>query len=219
MEHSLPAMDRIDSAGESPAPAGDSVLVRRLKRRDKRALEEMLRVHGSKLYGVAIRFMRKEHDAEEVMQDALLSVWRKIGSFDGRSAFTSWLYRVTANAALMALRKQRRYQDTISLDDPDQDRPEMAMTVGRMAAPDSALAHAELGVQVRLAIDRLPEAQRLVVLLFDVEGFSMEDVIQMTHLRKTAIKSRLHRGRLAVRKTLLPYLNGEGRFESPLSRN
>src|ERR1043166_1538112 len=86
----------------------DTELVARLKQRDKHALEDLVRIHGAKLYGVALQFMRNETDAQDVVQEALVSIWKRIDSFEGGSAFTSGLYRVTANSALVARRKPRK---------------------------------------------------------------------------------------------------------------
>src|ERR1700729_1724979 len=104
----------------------DAELVARLKQRDKSALADLIHIHGAKMYGVALQFMRNEYDAHEVMQDALVSIWNKIGSFEGKSAFTSWIYRVTPNAGLMALHKKKRREKDISLDatgTDDEDTP------------------------------------------------------------------------------------------------
>jgi RNA polymerase sigma-70 factor (ECF subfamily) len=193
----------------------DAQLVARLKRRDKTALEEMIQLHGAKMYGVALQFMRNETDAREVMQDALVSVWNKIGSFEGKSAFTSWLYRVTANAALMALRKKKRRENDVSLDTVTNDNDDLPLPALRLPdkspLPDSSALTGELGEQVRTAIDQLPEPYRVVVLLRDVEELPMTEVMEATGLSEPALKSRLHRARLALREALLPYLKGEDR--------
>ncbi|HUI07273.1 MAG TPA: sigma-70 family RNA polymerase sigma factor [Verrucomicrobiae bacterium] len=198
---------------ESPVRQDDESLVRRLKARDRSALEDLLRLHGAKLYGVALQFMRNEYDAREAMQDALVSVWNKIGSFEGKSAFTSWLYRVTANAALMALRKKKRRENDVSLDATGDDDGELPLPVLRLSdngpLPDKAVLTDELGEQVRAAIDRLPEPYRVVVLLRDVEELPMAEVMEATGLSEPALKSRLHRARLALREALLPYLKGQ----------
>jgi RNA polymerase sigma-70 factor (ECF subfamily) len=165
------------------------------------------------MYGVALQFMRNEYDAHEAMQDALVSVWNKIGSFEGKSAFSSWLYRVTANAALMALRKKKRRENDVSLDAAAGDDDELPLPALRLSddgsPPDAAALTGELGEQVRAAIDRLPEPYRMVVLLRDVEELSMSEVMEATGLTEPALKSRLHRARLALRQALLPYLKGE----------
>ena len=182
----------------------------RLKQRDKSALDDLVQVHGAKLYGVALQFMRNDSDAQEVMQDALVSIWNKIDSFEGRSAFTSWLYRVTANTALMALRKRKRREYDVSLDDAGTDAPGAVRGLSAPTElPDRALLHGELGERVRALIDGLPEAYRFVVLLRDVEELSLEEIAQTTGLSQSAIKSRLHRGRLMLREALLPYLSGD----------
>src|SRR2546427_12426447 len=85
-------------------------LVARLKARDKAALEDLLREHGSRLYGVALQIMRNDIEAQEAVQDALITIWNKIDQFEGRSQFTTWLHRVTANAALMKLRKNKKFE-------------------------------------------------------------------------------------------------------------
>jgi len=191
----------------------DTELVSRLKQRDRAALEDLIQAHGAKMYGVALQFMRNEYDAREAMQDALVSVWNKIGSFEGKSAFTSWLYRVTANAALMALRKKKRHENDVSLDTAPNDDEELSPPAFRLSdegpLPDRVALTGELGEQVRSAIDRLPEPYRVVVLLRDVEELSMAEVMEATGLSEPALKSRLHRARLALRESLLPYLKGE----------
>ena len=195
---------------ETPREMTDAQLVARLKQRDRRALEDLLRLHGAKLYGVAMQFMRDEPDAQEVMQDALVQVWKKIDSFEGRSAFTSWLYRGTANAALMALRKRKKHDTDVSLDALDGGAGGAllgAATDGEH--PDAVLLRGELGERVRTAIEELPEPYRSAVLLRDVEEFSISEVAELTAATEAAVKSRLHRARLALRERLLPYLKGK----------
>src|SRR5579862_6415184 len=171
---------------KADAQIDDAQLVARLKRRDKSALEDLVRIHGAKMYGVALQFMRNEYDAHEVMQDALVSIWNKIGSFEGKSAFTSWIYRVTANAGLMALRKRKRHENDVSLDatpsgDDDQPLPALRLS-DKGPLPDKVAMTDELGEQVRAAIDQLPEPYRAVVLLRDVQELPMTEVMEATGL-------------------------------------
>jgi len=198
---------------KTDAQIDDVQLVARLKKRDRSALEELVQIHGAKMYGVALQFMRNETDAREVMQDALVSIWNKIASFEGKSAFTSWIYRVTANAGLMALRKKKRHENDISLDavgSDDDDAPLPALQLSdKKPLPDKVVMTGELGEQVRAAIDQLPEPYRVAVLLRDVEELPMAEVMQETGLTEPALKSRLHRARLALREALLPYLKGQ----------
>lgn len=188
----------------------DAALVQRLKARDKSAMEDLLRLHGAKLYGVALQITRNETDAQEVMQDALINIWNKIGNFEGRSAFTSWMYRVTANAALMKLRKNKRFEQHVPLesDGPDRDLPVLQLTAPG-GDPAATAQRTEVGEQVRAAIDALPEPYRTTVLLADVEEMSMDEIATAMNVTVPAVKSRLHRARLSLRKVLEPYL-GQG---------
>jgi RNA polymerase sigma-70 factor (ECF subfamily) len=188
----------------------DASLVTRLKQRDRRALEDVVRQHGPKLYAVARQFMRNDHDAEEVLQDALVQVWKKIDTFEGRSAFPSWLYRITANAALMTLRKHKRHAADVSMDAVETDAPGAALGLrDERELPLAALQRTELGAVVQSAIEQLAEPYRTTVLLSDVEECSLQEIAALTNVSVPAVKSRLHRGRLALRKTLLPFLRGD----------
>lgn len=188
----------------------DVALVERLKARDKAALEELVRRHGSKIYGVALQITRDEHEAQEVVQDALVNIWNKIEYFEGRSALTSWLYRVTANAALMKLRRNKKFEQQISLDATrdDEDLPVIDLPDAK-SEPTRVLTRAELAARMQQAIDALAEPYRTTVLLADVEEMSMEEIAEAMGVTVPAVKSRLHRARLALRKALLPYLKGK----------
>ncbi len=193
----------------------DATLVRRLQARDRSAMGDLLRLHGSKLYGVALQITRNETDAADAVQDALVNIWSKIENFEGRSAFTSWMYRVTANAALMKLRKNRRFDRHVSLDDtgPDDDRRPIELA-DSAADPSASLERTELGTRVRAAIDGLDEPYRTTVILADVDELAMDEIAQQMGVSVPAVKSRLHRGRLALRKVLEPYLRESERGET-----
>ena len=185
-------------------------LVARLKARDKTALEDLVREHGGRLYGVALQIMRNEIDAQEAVQDALITIWNKIDQFEGRSAFTTWLHRVTANAALMKRRKNKKFEQNVPLenDGPDHDLPVIQLADPR-EGPGETMLRGELGERVRTAIDALPEPYRTTVLLADVDEMAMEEIASAMNVTVPAVKSRLHRGRLALRKVLEPYLKDQ----------
>ncbi len=194
---------------DEQAPQQDAALVERLKARDKNALEDLLRLHGSKLYGVALQITRNETDAQDVMQDALITIWNKIGTFESRSSFSTWLYRVTANAALMRLRKNKKFEQNVPLEDtgPDHDLPTIQLA-DPGESPDATVQRDELGDRVRRAIEALEEPYRTTVQLADVDDMSMEEIAATMGVTVPAVKSRLHRARLALRKALEPYLKG-----------
>jgi len=188
----------------------DSDLVQRLKNRDGEALNLFLRLHGAKLYGVAMKYMRNEHDAEEVMQDALVTIWKKIDTFEGRSAFTSWVYRIAANAALMALRKKSKHDVTISIHQSSSDSSDPPLDIpDTVPLPNRKASGKELEQIIRSTIDSLPEPYCTTVRLRDVDDLSIEEIALFMKTSVSAVKSRLHRGRLALRKMLLPYFQSE----------
>lgn len=176
-------------------------LVSRLQMRDQDAFPEFVDKYGPRLYGAARRFMRDEAGVEEVVQDTLITVWNKIGKFQGRADLNTWLYRVTANTALMRLRKAKSDSRFVSLDDDH-----TAPTKSEVVSPDVATLQKELGEQVRAAMDELSEPARTIVRLSDVDGLSISEIAGITEISDGAVKSRLHRARLALRKRLLPYL-------------
>ncbi len=194
----------------TPPKIQDELLVRRLKLREKMALNDLLERHGSMMYSVALRLVRKEDGAQEVVQDALIAVWNKIHSYRGQARLGTWLYRVTTNAALMQLRKQRGLRQFVSLDEFE--NPDAFVRDDHAERPDTAVLRSELGIHLQWAIDALPEPNRTTVILSDVEGLSIGAIAKLTQVSEAAVKSRLHRARLLLRKELSPYLELRPRF-------
>lgn len=184
--------------------SADGDLVRRLKDRDELALSDLIAVHGDKIYGVARRYLREEHDIRDVMQEVIVSVWTKIQTFQERSSFTSWLYRVTANASLMVVRRAKRRDREISRDALPADDAIAELSV--YTRPSDDLERLELGMTMQAAIDRLPEPYRTTLILSDVQERSMVEVAGITGVTVQAVKTRLHRARLKVRGWIMPYL-------------
>lgn len=186
--------------------SSDDDLVDRLKARDRDAMEEFFRKHGSKMYAGALQLMRNDARAQEVVQDALIMVWNKIGLFEGHSTLSTWLYRVTANAALMSLRKIKATREHLPIEEIDlqrgaEDRDD------RRYRPDGVLFRSEMERAVHRAIDSLAEPYRTTVLLADVDELPMADIAEIMRVSEPAVKSRLHRARLTLRRKLQPYLD------------
>jgi len=203
MEHNEPKASLVNN----------EALARRLRMRDKTALTDVLEQYGTMMYSVAMRFMRKEDGAREVIQDALIAVWNKAGTYQGQAKLGTWLYRVTANAALMQLRKQRRWRPLVSFDDLE--NPDFVLKDDRGELPDAAVLRCELGEHMQRAIDALPEPHSTIVILADTEGLSHTAIAELTHLSALAVKSRLHRARLILRKKLSKYLDTQPQFPEP----
>ena len=184
----------------------DATLVDRLRERAPGAAEELIDTYGDRVYRLAVRITGSASDAEEVAQDALWSVSRKIDSFRGDSAFGSWLYRITANAAYQKIRGRRAARHEISWHDlaPVMDDKGHSVEPPVDWSPrlrDPAM-EAELRSALQEAIDQLPGEYRAPLLLRDVEGLSTLEVATALHLKPATIKSRVHRARLFLRKRL-----------------
>lgn len=189
-------------ARTSPA---DDELVAGLLRGEAHAVEVLVDRHGAWIHRVASRLLADARDAEEVTQDVLMTVVQKIGTFKREAAFSSWLYRIAANAAYGRLRS-RRSRPEISLEPllpvfDDEGRHVTRVQDWSKGLDDPAVA-GELRSALERGISQLPEEYRIVVLLRDVEGLTNEEAADALGLTVAAVKSRLHRARLALRPQL-----------------
>lgn len=181
----------------------DTVLVEQFKRGCLESFEEIMRRYESKVFNMAMRFTRNQEDAEEVLQDVFSTLYRKVEGFQGKSAFSSWLYRIVVNAAFMKLRKRKQNQ-TISIEDLAPAIRQYCLDCDAMVSTrsDSVSMNRELRDIIQNAINRLPEQYRAVFVLRDVDGMSNQEVGEILGLSIPAVKSRLHRSRLMLRKKL-----------------
>lgn len=188
----------------------DARLVQRLKARDDAALETLISQYEGKVFGLALRFTGNRPDAEEVLQDVFWRVLQHIGSFRGESKLSSWIYRITANTALEKVRKRPKTRDL-----PLAEELGPAMTEdGRIAEPvmdwtrlpHDELEQKELAQRLEEAIAQLPPDYRTVFVLRDIEGLSTEEAAEVLDLSVAALKTRLHRARLFLRKQLTDYV-------------
>ncbi len=192
---------------------GDPELVERLKRGDEGAFVGLLRRYQGKVYRLAMNMTRNPQDAEEVTQDVFLTVYRKIGDFDGRAAFSTWLYRVASNAALMKLRG-RRSEPHHSIEEegpafgPDGHHARPIADWSEL--PEDQLLSAERRRALEQAIEALPPDYKAVVVLRDIEGLSNQEVAEIVGATVLAVKSRLHRARLALRERLAAHFEARG---------
>jgi RNA polymerase sigma-70 factor, ECF subfamily len=183
----------------------DAALVEQLRREDPGAAEALVGVYGARAYRLAIRITGNASDAEEVVQDALWTVVRKIDTFRGESAFGSWLYRIVANAAYQKVRGQRRRTE-VSLDDVlpvFHDDGTHAAPIEDWSSRVNDPAHqAEMRRVLSEALDALPEDARTAVILRDIEGCSTAEVAETLGLTIANAKTRVHRARLFLRHPL-----------------
>jgi RNA polymerase sigma-70 factor (ECF subfamily) len=188
-------------------------LLKRLQAGDERALVELADTYRFKIYQLAFRYLRNKEDAEEVTQDVLFKVYRNIGAFRGDAALSSWIYRITFNAAMSRLRTARYRQSQ------DDDRRivslegEEPVAAARDVADlsdmaDDRILRSQLRRRVFRAILALPAIYRAPVMLRDIQGMSTEEASAVLHVKDQTLKSRLHRGRLILRKQLSDFAGG-----------
>ena len=184
----------------------DLDLLQALRRREPMAAEHLITRYGERAYRLASRITGNGEDAEEVVQDALCTVVRKIDSFRGESAFGSWLYRIVANAAYHKLRgRQRRWRE-LSLDDVlpafDANGCHVGSVTDWSPRVNDPAVRAELRAALTSAIEELPATYRTVLVLRDVEGQSNSEIADALGLSIPVVKTRVHRARLFLRKQL-----------------
>jgi RNA polymerase sigma-70 factor (ECF subfamily) len=178
-----------------------TALIARARTGDARAFDDLARREERALYRHAARIVGPGADAEDVVQDAFLSAWKSIRSFEGTS-FRAWLFRIVTNRALDRVRSRKRRAE-LPLEPADDEE----VTWAEPAAPgpelaDIAASREALAV-VEQALEGVPEDQRAALILRDVEGFAYEEIAVMTSVEIGTVKSRIHRARVAVRNALI----------------
>jgi len=188
----------------------DRALVQALRRREPAAADDLVAVYGDRACRLATRITGNVQDAEEAVQDAFLSVIRRIETFRGESAFGSWLYRIVANAAYQKLRRRAARRRELPLDDvlPAFDDRGRHVDAGPdwSTSLDDPARQAELRAVLSAAIEELPPDYRTVVVLRDVEGLSHREIVDVLGLTLCNVKTRVHRARLFLRQRLEQYV-------------
>lgn len=174
-------------------------LIERVLGGDAPAFEELVRRYMRRAFSVAYRVLRQREDAEDVTQEVFMTVLRKIGTFDRSRPFGPWFFRIVVNRALNA-RKSRelRQMDPI---------PEGAIAAEE--SPAAALERGEVSERFRRAVESLPERQRLVVCLSDLEEMSSAEIGEILEISDGTVRWHLHQARVALRKALAPLKEGE----------
>jgi len=189
-------------------PAEDR-LIERLRQGDTQALEALMTRYSGRVYRLAFGITRNDADAEEIVQDVFLTLFRKIDTFEGRSALGTWIYRVTANAALIKRRGQRVELEVLLedylprfLEGGHREGDRAFLCADWSQRPDEVAQGVETRAILTQALERLPDTYRAVVLLRDLEGLSNDEAAEVLGETVASVKSRLHRARMALREQL-----------------
>jgi len=185
----------------------ERLLIARLIERDEQAFSEIVRLYGDKVFSLIYRMLGNRQEAEDVAQDVFITVFKTIESFRGEAKFSTWLLRIAANHAKNRIKHlARRPTEGVDPEDVSQvrvtvDRPAPPVQA-RIDAPDTLLEAAQTERLMQESIANLPEDQRLLVVLRDVEEMSYQEIEEITGLPEGTIKSRLHRARMAIKEWL-----------------
>ena len=181
-------------------------LLRRLRDRDERAFRELIEAHRDRVYNITFRMLGNRAEAEDVAQEVFITVFKTIDTFREEAKFSTWLYRVTVNHCKNRIKylARRHDRDRDELDESTSNGTSANGSIGAPvpAAPDIALAGAQMEKLLQEAIAGLDEDHRVVVVLRDVEDLSIEEICDITGVPDGTVKSRLHRARLVLRKKL-----------------
>jgi len=194
----------------------DRQLIARLQAGDETAVQDLADRYRPRIAQLAMRYMKNREDAEEVTQDVLMKVYRKVNAFRGDSALSSWIYRITFNTAMSRLRTNRaeraaeqerdRLLATERPNDEQSRAPREPADWTHM--PDEEVLRSQLRDAVAEAIGDLPEIYRAPVVLRDIQGLSTEEASTRLKVKDQTLKSRLHRGRVMLRERLTPFTDG-----------
>jgi len=194
----------------------DRQLIARLQAGDETAVQDLADRYSARITQLAMRHMKNREDAEEVTQDVLLKVYRKVGTFRGDAALSSWIYRITFNTAMSRLRNSRlaraadqERERTMAADAASGNQPRtLRQPADWSRMPDESLLRLQLREAVTEAIAELPEIYRAPVVLRDIQGLTTEEASSRLRLKDQTLKSRLHRGRLMLRERLRSFTTG-----------
>jgi RNA polymerase sigma-70 factor, ECF subfamily len=172
--------------------------IERAKQGDEAAFEILYHLHKRRVYSLCLRMLSNPAQAEDLAQEAFLQLFRKIGTFRGESAFSTWLHRMTVNVVLMQLRKKGL--PLVSLEETMETEEETPRK--ELGAEDTKLTGVIDRLQLQRAVDRLPPGYKTVFVLHDVEGFEHNEIADMVGCSIGNSKSQLHKARLKLRDYL-----------------
>lgn len=180
----------------------EKILLKKSKDGDVESFEKLIKRHQKNIYNIAYRMMGNEEDAKDVAQEAIIKIYKYIDRFRGDSDFSTWVYRIAINACKDELRKKKH--NVVYLDQ------EIQTANGTLKnqledqgmKPDEIAENLELNNTIQEAISKLPEINRVVVILRDIQGFSYEDISKALECPVGTVKSRINRGRKLLKEFL-----------------
>jgi RNA polymerase sigma-70 factor (ECF subfamily) len=183
------------------------LLVKRAKKGDQTAFTELVELYSERIYNLGLRILKNPDDAADVLQETFTAVFEKIDSFDGRSNFFTWLYRIATNFALMKLRKDKRTVYTDQDMESMYDSPDDMQIHEWQDLPLKDMLNDEFQKNLENAVDQLPEIYRSVFVLRDLEDMSIKETSTILGITESNVKIRLKRARVYLREQLAHYMD------------
>lgn len=193
-----PELNLTDADKIQTEKLGESQAIERAKLGDAEAFQVLYDLHKRRVYSLCLRMTSNTAQAEDLTQEAFLQLFRKIGTFRGESAFSTWLHRMAVNVVLMQLRK--KHLPSVSLEETMEGEDETPRK--ELGAPDRKLAGSVDRLHLQRAVDELPPGYRKIFLLHDVEGYEHNEIAEMVNCSIGNSKSQLHKARLKLRELL-----------------
>ncbi len=190
---------------------GEAEAIRRAQQGDAEAFERIYRLHNRRVYALCLRMVGNTAEAEDLTQEAFLQLFRKIGTFRGESAFSTWLHRLAVNVVLMRLRKKTLAQTSLEeVTEPDEDVGGPRKDIG---GPDLRLSGSVDRVNLERAVEQLPPGYRSVFVLHDVQGYEHNEIATIMNCSIGNSKSQLHKARMRLRELLQEFARDRAREE------
>jgi len=189
---------------------GEIKLVEQAKKGDIKAFESLMKTTSGKIYNLGFRLLRNKEDAADIMQETYMAAYENLPKFKGNSSFSTWLYRIATNFALMKMRREKNKKVSVS---------ELQETSGNLydkvlpdwsESPVDHLKNQELKELLDKAINSLPPKYRSVFVLHDIEGLGIAEVADILSISGPAVKTRSHRSRMYLREKLSEYFRQNG---------
>jgi RNA polymerase sigma-70 factor (ECF subfamily) len=203
---------------EEPSPPADHPLddaaardlrwMELVKQGDTEAFRELVEAHQYRVVATVAKMLGNEADAEDIAQQAFVRVWKSAPRYEPTARFTTWLFKITRNLVLNEIRRRNRHRaESLDATD-DEDRAPLQAADPTVKAPDASMLNDEMQAAIQGAIDKLPETQRMAVILRRYDEFSYEEIAEILGLTVPAVKSVLFRARTDLREKLRQYLQG-----------
>lgn len=203
---------RVDIAGELP----EADAIRLAQQGNAAAFERIYRLHSRRVYALCLRMVGNTAEAEDLSQEAFLQLFRKIHTFRGESAFSTWLHRLAVNVVLMKLRKKSLPETSLDeVTDPDEETGGPRKDIG---APDPSLVGSIDRVNLERAIDQLPPGYKQVFVLHDVQGYEHNEIAAIMECSIGNSKSQLHKARMRLRELLQEAARAKARAQRETER-